>query len=528
MADIVTIPNFTYSGIKKIEIPKVDRDFSGADYGFNIIKKYLPQILSEHKENATKIDFLWNYFLGRQDILNKERLYQKDSKNNNIVVENHAYKQVSFKTAFITGEKRDYTHKADSNSDDLIFLDRYFTDVDFYGKDNMLKEWVFATGIGVTYTVPRTDIIIKTDKGTRYATAEDGYDINYEAPFKYSVVDPTNNFVVYSSGFDKEPLFAVSIIEVDVSSNEDSTPQKRKKLYIESRYASFEVESSLEFDNIYWAEETAKVTPKVLRYLPLIEHSSNSQRISLVEKNRSLFNVINTLASNTMDMIVDNANAIFVFKNTDVTQDTILKMREAGAIIIKDNVNMKQNSTASLDVIRVEIPFDGLNEFRDRIIEDCYDIAGVPLGSSQVTSGGDTGQARLLNGGWTNAYEMAQNDVRAFTACDYEVLKVILMICKQIPNCPLNQLYASQIDIKYRINQTDNFLVKTQGIMNLYNSNMPLDEILKACGMWGDITSVFQKWKSREQEVLDRTNVKTEVDTSLMESTTENGNDSQE
>ena len=332
-----------------------------------------------------------------------------------------------------------------------------------------------------------------------------------------------NNFVVYSSGFDKEPLFAVSIIDIDVSSDNDLVPEKRKKLYIESRYASFEVESSYGYQTIFWDKEV-KITPKVLRYLPLIEHSSNVQRISLVEKNRSLFNVINTLLSNTMDMIVDNANAIFVFKNTDIDADTVIAMRAAGAIIIKDSVDSKQSSQAGLDVIRVEIPFDGLNEFRDRIIENCYDIAGVPLGSGQVTSGGDTGQARLLNGGWTNAYEMAQNDIRAFTACDYEVLKVILMICKQIPDCPLNQLFASQIDIKYRINQTDNFLVKTQGIMNLYNSNMPLDEILKASGMWSDITSVFQKWKSREQDVLNRKNTNTEP----VVNTDETGNDSQE
>lgn len=491
------IPEFDFKGIKRIEIPKLDSDFSGDDYGFSIIKKYLPSILATHNINSQKINFLYNYFLGEQDILNKTRLYQKDSENNNIVVENHAFKQVSFKTAYTTGEKRDYTHKSDSTSDDLIYLDRYYTDCGFFPKDKELKDWIYSTGIGITRTVPRTDIIVRKNGITRYANAKEGFDINYNAPFKFNTLDPRTNFVVYSSSFDKEPLFCVSIVEIDVSGEDDKMPSFAKEIHIETRYASMVIQSDLGYTSYLWDKGATTILPKALRYLPLIEHSSNSQRMSLIENNRSLFNLINTLKSNVIDMIVDNANAIFVFKNTDIDAEQVIAMRKAGAVIISDSNNAHQGSQADLDVIRVEIPFDGLNDFSDRIMENCYDIAGVPLGSGQVTSGGDTGQARLLNGGWTSAWEMAQNDIMTFLVSDYEVLKTILLICRQIPNCPLNSLHASQIDIKYRINQTDNFLVKSQGIINLYSANMPLEEILKASGLFSDITTVAQKWQNR-------------------------------
>jgi hypothetical protein len=50
------IPEFNFKGIKRITIPKRDSDFSPSNnYGWEIIKKYLPNILSAHKENARKI-----------------------------------------------------------------------------------------------------------------------------------------------------------------------------------------------------------------------------------------------------------------------------------------------------------------------------------------------------------------------------------------------------------------------------------------------------------------------------------------
>ena len=71
---MVKISEFDYKGIKRITIPKLDSDFSPANnYGWEIIKKYLSQILATHLSNKEKIEYLYNYFLGEQDILCKER-----------------------------------------------------------------------------------------------------------------------------------------------------------------------------------------------------------------------------------------------------------------------------------------------------------------------------------------------------------------------------------------------------------------------------------------------------------------------
>jgi len=503
---LLKIPKYAYKGIKRIEIPKEDSDFATPDFGKSILLKYLPSILAEHAKNAIKIDFFYNYFLGRQDILNKERLYEKDSKNNHKVVENHAFRQVNFKVGFLTSEKRDYTQKtakaSEIDENDLVYLDRYYTDCSFYSKDKDLKEWVYATGIGTTFTRPRTDIIVDTgektatgERITRYRTKEEGFDINYEAPFRYNTVDPRANFVVYSSMFDKTPLFCVSIVDVDVS-KENKTPEIRQEIHIETRYAYFVVQSSDAYTKFYnFTDE--KFIPqglKVLRYLPIIEYSTNEARMGIVELNRDSFNAINTVKSSVADMIVDNANVILVFKNVDIDGKQVEEMKEAGAIIIGDSQTANNNINADLKTITVEIPFEGLNTYYEQTLQQSYDIAGVPLASGKVTSGGDTGQARLLGGGWNNAYIMINNDITTLLRYDYEQLKLILQLCKDVPNCPLDKLNASEIDIKYRINQNDNFLVKTQGIQNLYNVNMPLDEIVKVSGLFSDVPTTSSKW----------------------------------
>ena len=539
MAEKIT-RDFDFKGIKRITIPKLDSDFTASNgYGWDIIKKYLPSILATHKKNAKKIDYLYNFKLGVQDILDKVRKHEVDSDNNNIEIENHATRQVEFKVGFICGEPRDYTHKSDSDSDDLLYLMRYFSDCDFFAKDADLKDWIYTCGIGVTKTTPRTDIITTEEKGlfakrtiTRYKTEKEGYNIEFEAPFKFNVKDPRCNFKVYSSGDDNEDLFDISYVDIDISTEKDSQPQIVKQLLIETRYAWFKFNADSSFANFYWSSpEEVEIMPKELHYLPLIEFAVDKDRIGIVEKNKSAFNTINIFRSNVNDMVIDNANSILLFKNVDVDNKTIQEMIKAGAVIIRDEVNGATVTQAGFENVQIEIPFDKMATYIDQVMQNAYDIAGVPLASGQVTSGGDTGQARLLGGGWNNAYIIVHKEIMKLLEYDYKQLKLILMLCKQVPKCPLNELYASQVDIHYRVNQNDNLQVKAQSMKYLYDMGMPLEFILKVGGLSNDIKTDSRQW----QENIDKARaIQIEMEKATQTSTEEinveenNDNNSQE
>lgn len=497
------LPEFEFRGIPKITIPKTDNDFRAKDFGKSIIEKYLPSILNKHSKNRDKIEYYHNYALGEQDITKKERLYEKDSKNNNKIAENHAYRQTTFKVAFVSSERRDYAHKSDSHCDDIKYLDRYFTDVDFFAKDKNVKEWIYQTGIGVTYQCPRTDIIVEENKKYRYLGKNDGYDIETQAPFEFDDLDPRDNFVVYSSVRGNKPLFCVSLVQVEKDNIAGINVEYEYKVYIETRYARFIAKCSTTFTN---AKDIEFEMKKSFASMPMVEHCVNNARIGIVELNRDLFNCTNILVSNVIDMIVDGANIIMVFKNTDIDQETINEMKQKGALILNDNPESKSNNEAKLETITLQINFEGLNSFYEERLTQAYDIAGVPLASGTVTSGGDTGQARLLGGGWENAYTIIKNDITTLLKGDYDVLKGILAICKDIPNCPIKTITASQIDIKYHINQSDNLLTKAQSIAQLYQINMPKEEILKVTGLFSDICTVATKWQKSDDDAREKSN----------------------
>lgn len=506
------IPEFDFRGIKKIEIPYADKDFASGDYGESILNKYMQPILNAHAQNEDKEKYLYEYMQGFQDIRYKSRLYQKDQKNNNIISQNHAYRQVQFKVGFLTGEQREYTHKSDVQTDDLIYLDRYFADTQFFAKDKDIKEWAYSTGVGVAFVEPRTDIIGENG----YYTKAEGFDVENEAPFHFESLDPTKNFVVYSSGRSKEPLFCVSIVEEDIGNND--TIQIEYRIIIETRYAYFECNTSKAYKGF---QQVIKLGEnKSLHYLPMIEQTYNASRMGIVELNKDSFNAVNTLLSNVEDMVIDNANMIFVFKNIDADKLDLDNLKERGAVVISDTPDMRAGGTADLKTIKIEIPFDGFIDYTESLLVPSYDIAGVPLASGQVTSGGDTGQARLLGGGWNNAYISVNSDITTFKQSDYKILETILLACRQVPNCPVNELYPSQIDIKYRINQNDNLLVKAQSIYQLWQANFPYEETIKASGLFSDSVTVAKKWQEKDEKAKQQAeNKKEEI---VVEETNEN------
>ena len=82
----------------------------------------------------------------------------------------------------------------------------------------------------------------------------------------------------------------------------------------------------------------------------------------------------------------------------------------------------------------------------------------------------------------------------------------MLAICATVPNCPINELSANQIDIKYRINQNDNLLVKAQSLNQLWQANFPYEEAVKASGLFSDSVTVAKKWQSQDEKAKAQSN----------------------
>ena len=146
-------------------------------------------------------------------------------------------------------------------------------------------------------------------------------------------------------------------------------------------------------------------------------------------------------------------------------------------------------------MLNYKLDLESVNQYYERIKKAMYDISGTPQSSGNVTSGGDTGQARLLGNGWESAQNQAQVDTTYLIQFERELVRKIIAICIKTPSCPLNKIKASDVSIKFNINMSNNLLVKSQALMNLRTINYPVKQALNAVGLTNDVDGVGNEWQ---------------------------------
>ena len=485
---------FAYQGIKKIKIPVKPDEIRTKEGAISVFNKYLNDCIKTHQDNAKKMQKYADVYEGKQDILLKTRPYS--SNVNSKVVENHAKRQVDFKTNFMLGDKMQFSHKSDNCNDDLHIFDRFLSDSGFHTEFMETKKDAFKFGVGTTFVQPRTDII--NDDGT-YSL---DYDKDMESPFAINCVSPMENFVVYSSYVGEKELFCINIANV-TDNNVFNSSGNRYIVTIYTKQFIF-IYNNVAIPNcITPSNNKPIIKPQAKRYpyLPIIEHIFNKERIGIIELNLSLFDDINNVVSNCADSIFDSANKLYVFKNVDADQDTINSMIAGGAVVVKTN---NPETPADFNTVDIQFSQQDINTYYEQRVSKAYDIAGVPLASGVTSSGGDTGKARLLGGGWENAYTIIKGDIIGCEKTDYALLKQLIAICHTVPKTKVNQLTASQIEIHYNINPNDDILSKTQSVTNLYGVGMPEELILKYTNLSLDPCADAQKWvenvKAKKEE----------------------------
>lgn len=474
--------NVKRSGIPKIEIPVRLRDLDEAT-----IKYYLPQCIAQLEQNARKIRFFKEFVDGTHQNIDSYEYDDKSSgKARNKIKENHAYEIVQFKEGFLLGDKKQFANKENVNNDDMTYLDKFLSDVNYYTKDLELRHNIYATGIGTSFIMPRGDIFTDIGEGEDRRVAYDNteYDVNVNSPFIYETVNSEENAVVYSSCIGEsglKDLFCFNVANVfDVNTKKTEqviTVYKREKIY--------------EYKKVNGLFELREIADnRIYGKLPMTEHALNNTRISPIEVVFDLLNGINKILSNEVNSLEDKVNQLLVFTNCDIEQTDIDTLYKNGIVCLPPALGGSVNP--SVDTITNNVLYSETNVLMERVLTRTFDIVGVPLASAAVSSGNN--EAAYLGGGWTNASTIINRDILYFEQADREELRKIIKICKLNPDNPINEINANEIDIKYNVNQSNNLLVKTQSMQNLYDMGMPLLDILKAIPLFGDIHNVAKKW----------------------------------
>ena len=449
-----------YRGRQKIEI-------AANEINEENIREFLPTIMSTFRANKLQIDYLVSYLEGIQDIYNKTKEVRETINNKN--VENHAFEIVEFLKGYLVGNPIQYSQRITTALvDDITYLNTYMVEQEKAKKDTQMIEWIATCGKGLYLTLPNPDKVENIEK---------------EAPFKEYLIDPREGDVIYSSTLNKEKIGCFVITEIPKNDRGE-----RYLITIYGKGKKYEIYSKGEIPNKNMRIEEKEF---IMPYVPMTEYYFFESRMGLIEIVKDSLDLLNLINSNEMDDIEQFVNNIMVLINQDIKPEDVKLLRENKLLKLK---SMNPQMAADVKFLQQSLQHGDIDVFYNRVYEKMMGIVAIPRSGDVATSGGDTGQARLLGTGWTLADQRAMTYQNMLASAERENLKNVLWICRITDKCPIKNIYPSEIDVKFNINRSDNMLVKAQTMSYLKQLELPTSIIAAKSQFFNDPLEVSKEW----------------------------------
>lgn len=412
--------------------------------------------------NLAEIEYLYNYYKGIQPILAREKVYHQEI--NNKVVENHAREIVAFKVGYLLWKPIEYVARKDkSKLNGLNTLNDYLILEDKVGQDKAIAKWQSICGTAY-----------------RLSVQNDNYDLdpNNEAPFKSYAIDPRNAFVVYSADYKKEPVLGVI---VDRVFNEKGELKLRFQAYTHDMF--YEVVDG----------KIISSRPHTYGSIPLVEYPLNEERIGDFEQVIKLLDCINQVASNRLDAVDEFVQALMVFENVDIKDEDVRKLKELGAIKIKD---ASKELKANVRYLTQELNQTQIQTLVNYMYSIVLKIVGMPSQSDGNTNDSSNNGAVILKNGWQGADARASETEVMFKTSERQFLKNILNICKVMTKGSV-ELSTTDIEIKFTRRNYENLWQKAQVLDLLLKNNKVAPKLaFQVCGLFTDSEEAYQMSES--------------------------------
>ena len=391
------------------------------------VVEILEKVMRNHDKNRDEIQYLWDYYRGKQPILHRQKTVRPEICNR--IVENRANEIVSFKVGYLCGEPIQYigrngseaVSKAISELNEMMFSENKAT------QDKKICEWQAICGTAFRLVLP------DTRKG------ED------DAPFEIYTLDPRDTFVVYSNEVGNKPLFAVKYC----------TTENNDKIY------------SIYTNNYFWKIRNDKIEVSkshALGIIPIIEYPANTARLGAFEIVLDLLDEINNIASNRMDGIEQFVQAFMKFINCDITKEESLEFIKLGAIKVKSS----EGQPADVDMVSNELDQSQTQIAKDDAHSAIIEITGMP-NRNGGSSTSDTGQAVVLRDGWTLAESRAKDSELMFKEAEQNMLKLVLRIIRDTGGLS-GEMYAlrlKDIEMEFTRRNYENIQSKSQVLVSM-------------------------------------------------------------
>lgn len=425
-----------------------------------------------HQENVIEMDYLIDYYLGKQPILNKVKTVRADI--NNKVVINFANAAVRDVKGYTFGQPLTYISRNQKNVDELGTLNDANEFENKSTIDNDVAEYMLITGLGFRAVFPED--VVSPD----------------EQPFKYACLDPRNAFIVRETKVGNKPVMAV-IIEKEILPIESLPGTKTSiiyNVYTRTKRYMFKVpgdgiSGGLTVTNYVSPAEGGYADLQVLNTLPIEEFSANLWKLGFFETVLSVLDSLNLVASDTLDDIEQKIRSKLILLGIDPLQLEEKTVDEKGETIstFADSIRNsevlaftgQQGINQDAKFVSSTLEYIGVGEYRDWLESMYYYLLGLPERRTRGNGGGDTGHAVELRDGWASLETVARNIENRWRASEREGMKRTLEILRVKKK--IKSLKLTDIDVQFSRNKLSNLQSKVQAgqIMAQMNMYDPVD-----------------------------------------------------
>lgn len=424
----------------------------------------LEHILPIHEKNAKEIKFLYDYYKGKQPVLEREKEVRPEICNT--VVENRANEIVSFKVGYLCGEPIQYVSRSsvEDVSKKIAQLNGFMLSESKPNKDKELIEWQMICGTAYRMVLP------------------DSKDDADEAPFELYSLDPRNSFVIYSNKIGHKPLAGVFYTV-------DDNKQKTFSIYTRNKF--FEIKD----------KNITRNEPYSLGIIPIIEYPANKARLGAFETVIPLLDAINLTESNRMDGIEQFIQSLAVATNCQFEENTTANdIRKAGMIVLK---SIGENK-ADFKILSEQLDQSQTQTLVDNLYQAVLTITGMP-NRNGGSSTSDTGSAVVYRDGWSAAETRAKDSELVFKESEQEVLKLVLRICRDLITD--FDVKISDITVKFTRRNFEDISTKASVLTQMLGNEKIAPRLAFVhCGLFSDAEAAYKE----SQEYM-KTQTKTAV-----------------
>lgn len=432
-----------------------------------------------HAQNRDDIDYLYNYYKGKQPILERVKVVRPEI--NNKVVANFAYNIVDFKVSYLCGSGFSYVSDKDK-AEAVAILNDYMNQAGKEAQDREILEWNHICGTAYRYV-----------QALEPSSVDEG-----DTPFDLFTLDPRTTFIIYSSTFKKTRLAGVTYT---ISENPSSQGQIRNfVVYTPKKIFSFDANEEDKASKF-----TASDNP--LGEIPIYEYPANNARLGAFEICLPLLDAYNRISSNDVDGIEQTIQSFLKFINCDLDKDALENLKVYGAIKIKSI----DGAPADVDSVKTDYSYEGANITKEDIYRNILTICGMPVLGNGKSFSANNGAANLVSG-FSQAEAKAKSSEILFTGSERLMLNLVLKICKTIGKDNLD-IRSSDIDCKSPRTNNENLQVKAQVLCEMLNTPRVHPKLaFEACGLFSDPENAYLISETHYNESLEKWEVESTPD----------------